>query len=255
MSAGSPGQESYDPGRDASRAGTSPRRRRIVALVVAAVIGVAAVAWIGVGRLRDALPVFRNPIRKETTDRSKPALLKTIQDLGQYHAAAGHFEVIIDLEERQRNIPLFIKGERTLFVASGDVDAGLDFTGLNRESIEVSPDRRSVVVRLPHARLFEARVDPKESYVFARRRGVLDRLASIFEDNPTGERELYLLAEEKLAAAAQESGLVGRAEQNTTLMLRSLFRSLGFTDVTILFDGVANPPVTPTPSAPPEPLP
>ncbi len=243
-------QERSNLGRDTPRRTRSPRRRKAFVVVAAIIIGAAAVPLIGVGRVRNTLPDLRSPIRSESTDRSRPALLKTVRDLGEYHAASGHFEVIIDLEEKQRNIPLFIKGERTLFVASGDVDAGVDFTGLGEDAVSISPDRRALTVRLPPARLFEARVDPKQSYVFARQRGILDRLASLFQDNPTGEKEVYILAQERLVAAAEEAALAERAERNTATMLRSLFHSLGFTDVTILFNGVASSSSSASPSPP-----
>ena len=49
----------------------------------------------------------------------------------------------------------------------------------------------------------------------------------MFEDNPTSERELYLLAQKKLAAAAADGDIIERAEANTSRMLHSLLRSLG----------------------------
>ncbi len=59
----------------------------------------------------------------------------------------------------------------------------------------------------------------------------------MFEDNPTSERELYLLAERKLAAAARDpaSGLVPAAERNTREMLVRLLGGLGFERVTVRF--------------------
>jgi Protein of unknown function (DUF4230) len=71
--------------------------------------------------------------------------------------------------------------------------------------------------------------------VFARERGLLDRLGSVLSDNPTSERELYRLAQDKMQAAATESGLVARAEQNTRAMLESMLRSLGYTEVSVTF--------------------
>jgi hypothetical protein len=71
--------------------------------------------------------------------------------------------------------------------------------------------------------------------VFSRERGLLDRLGSVLSDNPTSERELYLLAEKKMQAAAAESGLVAQAEQNTRVMLQSMLRSLGYREVTVTF--------------------
>jgi hypothetical protein len=79
------------------------------------------------------------------------------------------------------------------------------------------------------------RVDPQESYVASRDRGVLNRLGGVFSDNPTSERELYLAAERKIAVAAQTAGLQKRAEDNTRSMLTGLLGTLGYTDVHIEF--------------------
>ena len=71
--------------------------------------------------------------------------------------------------------------------------------------------------------------------MFSRERGLLDRLGSVLSDNPTSERELYQLAQAKMQAAAAQSDLLARAEQNTRAMLESMLRSLGYTDVTVTF--------------------
>ena len=61
-------------------------------------------------------------------------------------------------------------------------------------------------------------------------------MASIFQDNPTSEQELYVLAQEKLRDAAEERpDVLARAERNTRLMLVGLLEALGFTSVSIEF--------------------
>ncbi len=211
-----------------------PRRRPLTTLLLAGVVVVGLL--VGVGALRDLLPDLRNPFRTETVDRTQPAVLKALEDLREYRAASGHFQVIVDLEKDARYIPALIKGERTLFVAVGTVEAGVDFSRLGEGSVVVSDDRRAVTVTLPRARLSEPRVDPGRSYVYGRERGVLDRLGAVFSDNPTSERPLYMLAERRLAAAARgDSGLVERAEANTRAMLEGLLRTLGFTHVDVRF--------------------
>ena len=49
-------------------------------------------------------------------------------------------------------------------------------------------------LELPHAEIFSRAIDPARSYVYDRDRGLIDRVASIFQDNPTSEQELYVLA-------------------------------------------------------------
>jgi Protein of unknown function (DUF4230) len=214
-----------------------PPRRRLRVRLAAAVLLVVVLflAVTGLSGLR-LWPSFPNPFATRQVDRSQPVLLQAIEDLEVYKAATGNFQVVVDLEESSRGIPLIVKGQRTLFVAGGSVDAEVDFSGLDEGAIKVSgEDRRKVEITLPRARLTGARVDPDQSRVFSRERGLLDRLGSVLSDNPTSERELYQLAEDKMEAAAAQSDLVGRAEQNTRAMLESMLRSLGYRDVTVTF--------------------
>jgi hypothetical protein len=212
-----------------------PRRRSQVRLVAGIMLAlVLAVAVAGLTGLR-LWPSFPNPFATRQVDRSPPVLLKAIEDLAVYKAAKGNFQVVVDLEERTGPIPLALKGERTLFVAGGSVDAEVDFSTIGEGAIKVSPDGERVEITLPHARLTPARVDPAQSRVFSRERGLLDRLGSVLSDNPTSERELYLLAQEKMQAAAASSGLLAQAEENTRAMLESMLRSLGYRDVTVTF--------------------
>jgi hypothetical protein len=180
-------------------------------------------------------PSLPNPFATRQTDRSPPVLLKAIEDLAVFKAASGNFQVVVDLEEGSRGIPLIVKGQRTLFVAGGSVDAEVDFSALDERAIKVSADGTRVEVTLPRARLTQARVDPAQSRVFSRERGLLDRLGSVLSDNPTSERELYQLAQAKMEAAADGSDLRERAERNTRAMLQSMLRSLGYREVTVTF--------------------
>ena len=213
-----------------------PRQRRSRVRLVAAIllILVLFVAVAGLSGLR-LWSSFPNPFATRQVDRSQPVLLKAIEDLAVYKAASGSFQVVVDLEESSRGIPLLIKGQRTLFVAGGSVDAEVDFSGLKGDAIKVSPDGQRVEITLPRARLTQARVDPDQSRVFSRERGLLDRLGSVLSDNPTSERELYRLAQAKMQAAAAQSDLVARAEQNTRAMLVTMLRSLGYREVTVTF--------------------
>ncbi|HET7489408.1 MAG TPA: DUF4230 domain-containing protein [Acidimicrobiales bacterium] len=200
------------------------------------VVGALVVAGaLSIGSSLHLLPSLHNPFGTHSVDRSQPALLKAVQDLSDYHAASGNFQVVVDVEKDAKFMPSFVRGERTLFVASGTVDAFVDFAGLGSGAVTVSPDGHGVTVALPHARLADPRIDPEASRVVTRQRGVLDRLGGVFTDTPTGERQLYLLAEKKVGAAAAGGGVRERAEANTRTMLEGMLRSLGYTDVTVTF--------------------
>lgn len=228
-----------DPGPP-TRAGARATRRRdgggLLRVAAVVLVLVLALAWV-----TDLLPSFGNPFGTDTVDRSSPTLLQALDDLSEYRAAVGQFQVVVDVEQDTRFVPSFVSGERTIFLAGGNVAASVDFSGLDEDAIEVSDDGRSVRITLPRARLSEPVVEPERSYVVNRERGLLDRLGSVLSDNPTSERELYLLAGEKLADAAREGGLVERAEENTEAMLETMLHSLGYDRVTVVFTDDTDP--------------
>jgi hypothetical protein len=189
---------------------------------------------VGIHHLDDLLPNWGNPFKTEEVDRTGPAVLKALADLHEYRAATGSYQVMVDIEKDAKYIPGFLKGERTLFLAQGSVDAGVDFSGLGPESVTVGADR-SVTITLPHAQLAKPVLDTAASHVVDRDRGLLDRLGSVFSDSPTGEQQLYAAAEPKLRAAANESALVAKADENTTQMLTRLLGALGFDQVQVVF--------------------
>jgi hypothetical protein len=200
-------------------------------------LGLAIVAiLIGVDRFRDLLPSFDNPFASETIDRSPPAVLKSIQDIGEFRAATGHFEQIIDLHN-DSGLPDELLGERTLFVAVGTVDAGVDLSRLDDDAVQIADDRRSATITLPSAQVFEPQLDIGRSYVYDRQEGVFNEIAGLFSSDPNYQQELNRLAQQKLRDAAEHgSGLVPRAEENTKAMLESLLGSLGFTRVDVRFE-------------------
>jgi hypothetical protein len=209
-----------------------PRREIPWGLLTFAAV-VAAIVLVP-GWLLGLLPSFPNPFAERTVDRSGPALLRSIQDLREFRAATGNFQVIVDIE-RDTPLPSAILGERTIFVAAGSVDAVVDFGGLGRNDVVVSNDRRSATITLPRPTLSRPRLDLGRSRVYDRDRGLLNRIGDVFSDGGD-QREIYVAAERKLTEAAGEgSGLRPRAEANTRAMLRTLLRSLGFTSVTVRF--------------------
>jgi hypothetical protein len=117
-----------------------------------------------------------------------------------------------------------------LFVAIGSVDAGVDFSGLDERAVEVSDDRRSVCDRAAAGDAREPDLDLDRSYVYDRDRGAIDRIQSLFGDDPGVRAELYTAGRGEARDAARDgSGLARRAERNTRLMLEGLLAALGFT--------------------------
>jgi hypothetical protein len=214
------------------------RSGRLASRLISVLIGVAAVLVVVVVLSAvHLLPQLRNPFAETTTDRSGPVLLKSITALSRYEAASGSFQVVIDLTKRTAFLPSFLEGSETLFIGQGADIAYVDFSGLKSPAIRVSADRSSVTVTLPRAQLEPAALNVSQSYVYAQQQGLLNRIGNFFSGNPNSQQEVYILAQQKIQAAAAQSPLLGEAQRNTQDMLDSMLRSLGFQHVTVTFGG------------------
>jgi Protein of unknown function (DUF4230) len=216
----------------------APRRRRRVSLrLVAAGAGVAVLVPVGM-KVADWLP--ENPFGQDVVDRSTTPLLLALQDLHEYHAATGTFQVVVDQEVDTRYVPSAISGERVQLLATGTADAYVDFAALDAGAVTLSPDGTAATIELPAPRLDEVRIDPEESRVLDRDRGLIERIGDAVGDDPVDDSEIYALAEDKLAAAAAASDLRERAETNTAAMLTGLAESLGVDEVEVRFEEPAD---------------
>jgi uncharacterized protein DUF4230 len=192
---------------------------RGVVAVCLVVVAAAALQIVGV------LPKL-NPFGTDTVDRSQPALLRSIRDLSQYHAASGDYQVVIDIEKDVRFVPDVLAGSRTLFVSAGSVNAYVDFGGLAENAMVVSQENKTVDIALPKPRLDKPNINHERSYVFAQERGLFDRLNSVVQT--ADQQQFYVAAEQKISDAAKESNLEAKATENTRKMLVGLCGALGF---------------------------
>lgn len=219
-----------DPGRNRTVQLERPEHRRPswlgrgLGFAVGAIAGALAIILVGVG-LVGLIPRL-NPFGTDTIDRSQPAVLQSIRDLSQYHAAAGDFQVIVDIEKDVKFVPSIIAGERALFVAAGTVDAFVDFGGLTEDGLKVDHEAKTVEIRLPGAALDKPNLDPERSYLFDQQRGAFNRLNDLV--SPPDQQEFYVTAEQKIAEAAEASDLKNRAEENTRAMLTGMLKALGY---------------------------
>jgi hypothetical protein len=180
------------------------------------------------------LPQLRNPFRTTTTVSSQPPLLKSITALSRYEAASGTFQVVVDLSQHTSFLPSFIAGSQTLFIGDGTVIAYVDFGGLKGSAIRVSAEH-SVTLTLPPAQLEPAVLNVRQSYVFAEQQGLVNRVGGFFSGNPNSQQEVYILAAQKINAAARASALRADAQRNTTAMLDGMLTSLGFRHVAVVY--------------------
>jgi Protein of unknown function (DUF4230) len=231
-----------------TRGGRAGRGLAGLAVVTAVVVGMLMLGGFVASKL------FQ-PFKTVSVDRTPPPVLVALKDLSTFKAASGDYEVLVDIEKDVKYLPSWLAGERTLFVGMGSVDAVVDFRNLGPNTITVSPDRFGATIILPPATLEPATIDFNKSRVASRDAGALTKIGRNFGDDPTNDQPLYAAAAAKMDAAAAAGELQARAQANTTDMITRLLNGVGYTTVTVRYEGtpVSGPvsvtSVSPSPSA------
>lgn len=179
--------------------GPVARTHGFIGRLAAVVAAIAAVAVLVVALSAvHLLPRLRNPFGETTSVRSQPVLLKSITALSRYEAASGSFQVVVDLTKKAALLPSFLEGSETLFIGQGTEIAFVDFSQLKSKAIQVSADRKTVTIRLPHAQLEPAVLNVRQSYVYAQQQGLLNRVGNFFSGNPNSQQQVYILAQQRI---------------------------------------------------------
>ena len=156
--------------RAAARHSVGPDRPRD--LIVAVVFGV---SWV-----RGVFPDFDNPFRQQTIDRSGPAVLKSLA--GPARIPRGDRATFSRSSTCTRTAACrtrsSARGRSTS--PTGSVDASVDFSNVDEDSVDVSDDRRTATITLPRPTLSQARIDPTRSYVYDQDEGALNEIGDIF---------------------------------------------------------------------------
>lgn len=127
-------------------------------------------------------------------------------------------------------------GDQMIFVAHGQVIAGVDLAKLKPEDLTVT--NGVLYVTLPPAEVFISALDNEKSYVY-------DRDTGLFTKGDINlEAAARRAAEQEIEKAAMEDGVLNLAQQNAEHYLERLFNDLGYP--TVIFTNSAATPL-PTP--------
>ncbi|MBC8001523.1 MAG: DUF4230 domain-containing protein [Opitutaceae bacterium] len=147
-------------------------------------------------------------------------VLKQIQTLSQLVTVRHVYEKVVILEDVK-----WYGESRVLFVAHGNVKAGVDLEQLKPEDISVSGERISVT--MPKAILFDVYLDDHKSQVVERSTGLMRTFDKDLEQNARRQ------AVTEISRAARLNGIEKEAEQRARDQLMLLFHQFGFKDVEI----------------------
>ena len=204
-----------------------------------------AVVWV----IRDAVNRTVTPVESMTGDlgtrvsqvlNPTPTILpdpitiiREVRSLARLETIQFTVEKVITAETGQGALGLLF-GDKLIFVAHGQVLAGIDLARLGPDDLEVKDG--VLYVNLPQPEIFVTALDNEKSYVYDRDPGLLTK------GDINLESSARKAAEDEIEKAAMEDGILDLARQNAETYLYRLFRELGYPEV--IFTG--SPAVTPT---------
>jgi hypothetical protein len=204
----------------------------LILFLIVATVAVVAGAVTVIGTARGVAEVT-NPVGdlvRQLVVEATPVILpnpviivEEINSLARLETTSYSFQDVLQIERNQDTL-FGAFGESLLFVAYGDVIAGVDLSKMQPEDIQVvSPTQ--VNIRLPAAEIFFADLDNERSYVADRDRGLFARVDRDLETTIRQE------AEDRMYEAALENGILETADQEAQKFMLSFLQELGFEEI------------------------
>lgn len=149
-------------------------------------------------------------------------IVHEVRSLARLETIKFSLEKIITAETRQ-GVFGWLVGDSLLFVAHGEVIAGVDLGKLSPEDLRLEND--VLFVTLPEAEIFVVAIDNQQSYVY-------DRDTGIFTHGEVDlETAARRAAEMEIEQSALDDGILDLAAQNAESFLGRLFVDLGYAKV------------------------
>jgi len=149
-------------------------------------------------------------------------IIREVRALARLETIQYSIEKVITAQTKQEPFG-FLFGDKLIFVAHGEVIAGIDLEKITTDDIWV--EKNVLYVRLPEPEIFVATLDNEHSYIYDRERGALTK------GDINLETEARKAAELEIQKAAEEDNILQLAKQNAENFLYGFFRQLGFPEV------------------------
>ena len=189
--------------------------------IVNTVQGIAAGPATVTGGLATQVQQFLHPT--PTIYPDPVTVVQQVRSLSRLETAQYTIEKVITAETGQGALGALF-GDRLIFVAHGQVIAGVDLSKLRGSDVVVSP-AGEVTIIMPAAEIFVTSLDNNKSYVYDRQTGLLTK------GDQNLETQARQVAQQQIEQGALEDGILRLAQDNAASYLERLLRSLGFKSV------------------------
>jgi len=172
----------------------------------------------GTQRIRSLLHRFDDSPAKVTDNRA--VILKSIQNASELTTSIFVMEVVVPTEQNETIAGFTVGTTKLLYLAHGEVRAGVDLKTLSKNSFTTDGDR--LVLKLPAPKILDSKIDVKLSKVYDYNKGWL---------GPDTAPQLQELAEkkalERIEEAACKGGILTKAGEQAVVVVGQLAKASG----------------------------
>ncbi len=187
-------------------------------------------------RLFSALNTLITPKTQEPQVDVRSLILQQVREASELTTAAFTMQAVVPTEQ-DAAVGGFVFGKtRLLYIAYGEVKAGVDLSQITAKDVQVGND--TIQLQLPAAQILDRKIDVNKSQVYDYDRGMLGL-------GPDTGPELQTLAQqkalEKITMAACEEGLLEKANDRAKLVVTQLLSTAGYKSVVVNSQPVVSP--------------
>lgn len=158
---------------------------------------------------------------------SAPDVVEKVQRLSRLETVVYSLDTVIENKESSPIFPDALAGDKLLMIVHGQTIAGIDFSKLKPEGVQITEDHasRSIRLTLPPSEVFLTTIDNAKTRVYARDTGLF------VAADPNLETQTRTKAQGELQQAALNDGILDAASKNARETVRAMLEGLGFTKV------------------------
>ncbi|MDV3349121.1 DUF4230 domain-containing protein [Leptolyngbyaceae cyanobacterium CCMR0082] len=201
-------------------------------LVVASVAGYGL--WRTGDQFMDGVKLMFTPKPPEDTVDTRTLIVEQIQGASELTTAIFSMEAVVPTESN-RTVGNYVIGQTNLlYIAHGEVRAGIDLGAISEENVQVINDSEdlppSLILTLPAPKVLDSKLDVTRSKVYEYDRGFLSL-------GPDRAPELQALAQQEalkqIRQGACDEGILTMASERAELTMRQLIEPLGYENLTV----------------------
>ncbi len=210
----------------------------VLYLVLGGVAIVLAVLLFGRQLVNSFVPNVPQQVRQlvatpTTTLRDRGGTILQIRNLSRLETQSFSVERVVEAKVERGNPLDLLLSDRLLLIASGDVIAGVDLAKLKDSDVTITPDGKTITLRLPPSEIFSKSLNNDRTRVYDRQTGIFA------SENKDLETQARSAAEGEILQAACEGGVMQKAADEAKRSVEQFVRLLDFEVVNVI--GTAGP--------------